>query len=191
MVFTMTTTTTTVIREAMLSDATKIQEIYMPYILETPYNLDTLIPTLDALQTRIHHASTKYPFLVAEHNQEVIGFIYASSFYEYGFKDACLLSIYVSNNTDVRGVGKLLYDHLEALLISNGMHYIVSSIVEDNTRSIKFHQKQHFIEFVRFPELVTKHNRFYTIVWMAKSLEPALEYIYLPSVVNEQELISR
>lgn len=186
MVLTMTTTTT-IIRQAMPSDAKEIQEIYMPYILETPYNLETLIPTIDVLQTRIRSASAKYPFLVAVHNDAVIGFIYVSSFYEYGFKDACLLSIYVSNKTQVHGVGKLMYDHLEALLISNGMHYIISSIVEDNTRSIKFHQKQNFIEFVRFPEFVTKHDRFYNIVWLAKCLEPALEYIYLPTGVTEQD----
>lgn len=186
MVLTMTTTTT-IIREAMLSDAKKIQEIYTPYILETAYNLDTLVPSVEALQTKISYASTKYPFLVAEHNQEVVGFIYVSKFYDYGFKDACLLSIYVSNTTSVKGVGKLMYDHLEALLISQGMHYIISSIVEDNARSIKY-QKQQFIEFVRLPELASKQNRFYNIVWLAKCLEPAIEYIYLPSEVNQHEL---
>lgn len=189
MVLTMTTTTT-IIRTANHSDAAKIQEIYLPYILETPYNLDTELPTIDSLQTRILNASEKYPFLVAEHNQEVIGFIYVSHFYDYGFKDACLLSIYVSNKTSIQGVGKLMYDKLEALLIANSMHYIISSIVEDNSRSIKFHQKQQFNEFVRFPEFVTKHQRFYNIVWMAKCLEPALAYIYLPNIVSENQLIN-
>lgn len=188
MVLTMTTKTT-IIREAKSQDAVKIQEIYMPYILETSFNLDTLIPSLDVLENRINHASNKYPFLVAEYDQEVIGFIYASAFYEYGFKEACLLSIYVSNQTTIKGVGKLMFDHLEALLISNGMHYIISSIVEDNSRSIKFHEKQNFNEFVRFPMLASKHQSFYNIVWMAKCLEPALAYIYLPSIIKDREFV--
>lgn len=176
-------------RNALLEDAKRIQEIYMPYILETAYNLDEFIPTVEALQERIRNASPKYPFLVAEYDNEVVGFIYASKFYDYGFKDACLLSIYVSKQTKAYGVGKLMYAHLEALLISNGTHYIISSIVEDNQRSIKFHQKQNFNEFVRFPQFASKHQCFYNIVWMAKCLEPTLEYIYLPSLINEQVVL--
>ena len=183
----MTKVTTT--RHASLEDAKQIREIYMPYILDTIYNLDVLIPTVEELKERIHNASPKYPFLVAEYDNEVIGFIYASKFYDYGFKDACLLSIYVSNKTKVSGVGTLMYAHFEALLISNGTHYIISSIVEENQRSIKFHQKQNFAEFVRLPQFAVKHQCFYNIVWMAKCLESAIEYIYLPSLISEQVVL--
>ena len=119
MVITTATTTTQIatIRNAELKDASKIQEIYMPYILETVFNLDTIVPSIETLENRITQVTENYPFLVAEADNEVIGFVYVNHFYDYGFNNACMLSIYVSDKTSIRGVGKFMYDHMEALLI--------------------------------------------------------------------------
>lgn len=181
LVITTATTTTKIatIRNAELKDASKIQEIYMPYILETVFNLDTIVPSIETLENRITQVTENYPFLVAEADNEVIGFVYVNHFYDYGFNNACMLSIYVSDKTSIRGVGKLMYDHMEALLISSGLRYIISSIVETNIKSLKFHKKQNFEEFVRLPNIASKHDQFQSIVWMAKNIAPALEYIYL------------
>ena len=169
MVLTLTKITT--VRPVEKRDAARIQEIYRPYIMETPFNLDMEVPSIETLEQRIEQVTNKYPFIVAEYDGQVIGFTYVNDFYQYGFEGACLLSIYVANDAEPRGTGSLLYQHLEGLLIAQGVHHIVASIVSSNIPSLRFHTKQSFTEVVRLPNIAYKHQQFHDLIWMANRLE--------------------
>lgn len=183
MVLTLTELTT--IRPVEKCDASRIQEIYRPYIMETPFNLDMEVPSVEMLELRIEQVTKKYPFIVAEYDGQVIGFTYVNDFYQYGFEDACLLSIYVANDAEPRGTGSLLFQHLEGLLIAQGIQYIVASIVGSNVPSLRFHAKQSFTEVVRLPNIAYKHQQFHDLIWMAKRLDSMVSVTLIPALIAQ------
>lgn len=163
------------LRYAHSTDARRIQAIYRPYILNTIYNLDSEVPSLTKLRKLISNSGPNLPFIVAEHNNLVIGFAYISSFYDYPVTNTGLLSIYVAEDCSIRGMGKRLLNEVESCLLTSNIKNIVSSIVTDNQRSIHFHQKNGFTEMMYFPNFACKNGRFLDIVWMRKPLNTLVE----------------
>lgn len=166
------------IRRALTSDAAAIQSIYRPYIEKTNYNLEVEIPSLESLRDRILTTSQKYPFLVAEYQGRVIGFVYLSDFYDFPLLNAGLLSIYLAEDAPIRGVGQELYTLMEYLLVKQGkVQHIISSIIADNDRSIRFHQKQGFNQILHISNLAHKGNDAVDVTWYHKSLAQAIPYM--------------
>lgn len=165
------------LRTANLSDAAGIQRIYRPYILNTTYNLEVEVPSVESLEERITNTQIQYPFIVAEYENQVVGFCYLSNFYHYNIPSAGLLSIYVAEDAPIRGIGHELFTSLEFMLADTPIQTIISSIVANNIRSIRFHEKHGFTEMLRIPNLAQKEQHFLDIVWMQKSLPATIPYI--------------
>ena len=66
------------IRLVRASDIYEILKIYSPYIKDTAITFETEIPTNNEFSNRIDIISKKYPFLVYEIDNKVIGYSYAS-----------------------------------------------------------------------------------------------------------------
>ncbi|MCR8969245.1 GNAT family N-acetyltransferase [Facklamia sp. 7083-14-GEN3] len=171
-----------IIRHAQTIDASAIQSIYSPYILKTNFNLDSEVPTLESIKERIENLSQKYPFIVAEYKGEVIGFAYLSDFYEAFLAHTALLSIYTAENCPLKGIGHELYTVIEFLLSQTSTEYIISTIVADNYRSLRFHEKEGFELMLTFPKLARKADCFIDVVWMRKAINAASPIIQYPAV---------
>lgn len=180
------------IRRAKTYDAGAIQNIYRPYILATNFNLETQLPSIETLEERILTNGSSYPFLVAEIDGAVQGFVYLSDFYHYGMNHSALLSIYVAEDCPVRGVGRELFTHLELMLNDHHLEYIISSIVACNQRSIRFHEKNGFHEFLRIPQLAHKNQDFLELIWMRKAIKDNRAYMlnFAPTFNLEMDLTS-
>lgn len=72
-----------------------------------------------------------------------------------------------------KGIGKLLLDHLEAEARRKGVSSILASISSLNPGSIRFHQKNGFVEVGRFVRIAKKQGREFDTVWMQKMLAAA------------------
>ena len=70
------------IRIAKLEDAKKLLDIYTPYIEETAITFEYSVPSIEEFKNRISHTLNKYPYLVAERNNKILGYAYASPFKE-------------------------------------------------------------------------------------------------------------
>lgn len=151
-------------------DAERIQEIYRPYILHTNYNLDSELPSVEQLKNRINSTKSHLPFVVVECDNIVMGFAYISPFYHYALTNAGLLSIYVAEDCPIKGVGYQLLNTIENCLMDTDLEYIISSIVTDNQRSIRFHEKNGFEEMMYLPDFACKNGQFLDVVWMRKPL---------------------
>ena len=68
------------IREAVLSDASRILEIYAPYVEETAISFEYEVPDLTEFETRIKKITERFPYLVAEEDGKIIGYCYANEF---------------------------------------------------------------------------------------------------------------
>lgn len=66
------------VRFATLKDSSRILEIYSPYILNTTISFEYTTPSLAEFTDRIAKLSNKYPYLVYERNEKILGFAYGS-----------------------------------------------------------------------------------------------------------------
>ena len=69
-----------IIRTAALDDAKVLLDIYRPYVEKTAITFEYDVPAVDVFRSRIEKTLKKYPYLVAEINGEVTGYVYASTF---------------------------------------------------------------------------------------------------------------
>ena len=148
------------IRPVKLEDAEGIAEVYNYYIQNTHHTFETEPLSGDEMRKRIAETIENYPYLVAEEDDEIIGYAYAAQFrlrqaYEYSVE----VSIYVKNEAKQKGIGTNLYETLFAELAETDVHIIVAGISLPNDASIKFHEKFGFTKVARFREIGYKLGR--------------------------------
>jgi phosphinothricin acetyltransferase len=69
-----------------------------------------------------------------------------------------------------KGLGKMLLGSLEKGASEKGITNILANISSLNPKSIKFHQKNGFIECGRFRKVGKKKNQEFDVIWMQKML---------------------
>lgn len=83
-----------------------------------------------------------FPIIVAEENNEVIGFGYYSEFrFREAYKFTVEHSVYAHPNHLGKGIGKLLLEELILLAKKQNLHTMIGVIDSENTGSIAFHEK--------------------------------------------------
>lgn len=171
------------IRIAKLEDAKKLLDIYTPYIEETAITFEYSVPSIEEFKNRISHTLNKYPYLVAERNNKILGYAYASPFKERAAYDwAVETTIYVDKTMEKMGIGKILYDSLEKVVsaqnILNLNACIACPIIEDEyltKNSVAFHEHLGYRLVGEFYKCGYKFNRWYNMVWMEKHIGSHIE----------------
>ena len=101
------------IRTARESDAPALLNIYAPYIVNTAITFEYTVPSTEEFAGRIRRTLQKYPYLVAEQQNKILGYAYAGPFHERAAYDwAVETSIYVDQTQRHTGIGRLLHDAL-------------------------------------------------------------------------------
>ena len=160
------------IRLANPSDARSLLDIYAPYVENTAITFEYEVPTIEDFATRIERTLEKYPYLVAEEDDAILGYAYASTYYARAAYDwAVELSVCVSQNARGKGVGSKLYDALEEMLEQMGYIHFLACIALPNEASLTLHLKRGYQQVAHFPRIGYKFERWHDIVWLQKSLE--------------------
>ncbi len=168
----------TVIRSATPNDAARLLEIYSYYVEKTAISFELETPSLADFRARIRKTLERYPYLVAEENGVIVGYAYAGVFKARAAYDHCCeLTVYLDRNKRKQGLGRKLYEALEAELQKRGLRNIYACIgypVEEDeylTRnSAEFHAHLGFTEVGRFHRCGYKFGRYYDMIWMEKLL---------------------
>lgn len=167
-----------VIRNARPEDATRLVEIYAPYIKTTAVSFEYEVPTVEEFETRIRKISAKYPYLVCEKENRIVGYVYAG---QYSAREAynwtVTTSIYLDENCRRQGIGTALYAELEKRLKEMGIVNLLAGIAfsekEDEYLthdSIKFHTKEGYKKVAQMESVGKKFDRWYDLVWMQKKI---------------------
>lgn len=157
------------IRIATVSDAKKILAIYTPYILKTSITFEYEVPSLAEFEERVANILTKYPYLVATLENQIVGYAYASSFKGRAAYDWSVeTSIYVDETKKGLGIGKLLYQELEAILAKQNICNLCSCITYPNPESISFHANLNYKKVGHFTKSGYKFNEWHDMIWMEK-----------------------
>lgn len=164
------------IRTAQLSDASEILKIYTPYVENTAITFEYEVPSTKEFEGRIASTLEKYPYIVVILEGKIVGYAYAGAFksraaYDWGVE----MTVYVDRNLKRMGIGRILYEKIEAILGAQGILNVNACIgypeKEDEHLtwdSVKFHDKLGYKKIGHFHECGYKFNRWYDMVWMEK-----------------------
>jgi phosphinothricin acetyltransferase len=130
-----------VIRLARGDDAPAIAAIYTPYVSETPISFETVPPTADEMAGRLAKTLARFPWLVAETEDGVVGYAYASQHRERAaYQWAADVSVYLHKERQRRGIGRALYTALFAILRAQGYVNTYAGIALPNPASVALHE---------------------------------------------------
>ncbi len=158
------------------NDAEELLQIYAPYIEETAITFEYEVPSIADFRHRISSISSKYPYLKAVENGQILGYAYAGCFKDRSAYDWSVEStVYVRRDCRKSGIGKALYTSLESALQSMGilnMNACIACPIEKNKYltddSIRFHEALGFSEVGRFHKSGCKFGEWFDMIWMEK-----------------------
>ena len=166
------------IRLARSQDAAELLEIFRPYVLETAVAFNYEPPTLDEFRNTMEDRLRRYPYLVAETEEGLMGYAYASPFKARAAYDwAVETSIYVKQGHAGQGYGRLLHDRLETLLKAQNILSMYACIAytdwEDahlTNNSMHCHAHMGYELTAKFPKCGYKFGKWYDMIWMHKEI---------------------
>jgi phosphinothricin acetyltransferase len=162
------------VRPVEITDAHDVAAIYAPIVENTHISFELDPPTTDEIRQRITTVTTRYPWLVATIDAQVIGYAYAAEHNtRAAYQWAVDTSIYLSEHARGRGVGTLLYTHLLDELRSLGYVSAFAGIALPNAASAALHQRVGFTEVGCFAVAGFKFGRWIDVsLWRRSITEP-------------------
>ena len=163
------------LRVATPEDAAALLDIYAPYVRETAITFEYDVPSVDEFAARIAHTLEKFPYLAAENDGEIVGYAYAGAFHPRAAYQWCAeMSVYVKRDVRRMGVGRKLYDAMEALLKAQRLTNVEACIAVPSAPdahltldSVRFHEK---MGYRKFEKCGYKFDTWYDMVWMEKHI---------------------
>lgn len=164
------------IRVARPDDAKKLLEIYRPYVEKTAITFEYDVPDVKEFRRRIEHTLEKYPYLLAQKQGEILGYVYTGPFVGRAAYDwAAELSIYLKMDCRRREIGRKLYEAVENIAAAQHITNLCACIgtvdAEDeylNNNSARFHAHMGYRMVGEFRKCGYKFGRWYNMVWMEK-----------------------
>lgn len=165
-----------IIRNAVPQDARALLDIYGPYVKNTAISFEYEVPSVEEFQKRIENTTKKYPYLIAEEDNQILGYAYAGAFYGRAAYDWSVeTTIYLAPSATKKGVGRLLYKSLEEKLKGMGILNLYACIAypdeEDeylDKNSALFHEHMGYQKVGEFHKCGYKFGRWYSMIWMEK-----------------------
>lgn len=168
----------TAVRNAVPADAARLLEIYSYYVEHTAVSFEYEAPTLAEFQARMARTMQRYPYLVVTEDGRAAGYAYAAPFgarAAYGW--SCEASIYLDRDARGRGLGRALYQALEAALSRMGVVNLYACVAVPETddpyltrNSAEFHAHLGYTAAGSFPACGYKFGRWYGVLWMQKTI---------------------
>jgi len=159
------------IRVATEDDAAAIAAIYAPYVLETAISFDEAPPTPEEMAAKVATILASYPFLVFEHDGQVIGYGYGSAHRaKPAYRWSVETTVYVDRHMHRRGVGRALYAALLDILARQGFHSAFAGIVPPNAGSVGLHEAMGFSYLGTFAEIGFKFGKLQDLGWWRRTL---------------------
>lgn len=166
------------VRSAEIKDGEKILSIYTPYVLNTAITFEYTPPTISEMERRIEERRGRYPFLVLEEGEEILGYAYLSPFKEReAYSWSAETSIYLKMDIRGKGLGSILLEALEeearkmnllTLDACIAVPTVETEYLTDQSRI--FHEKKGYKSVAHFPQSGYKFGHWFDMIWMEKVL---------------------
>jgi L-amino acid N-acyltransferase YncA len=161
------------IRPYQIEDTQAILEIINYNILHSTALYDYKIRTFEQQKNILEEKINKaFPVIVAEIEGELAGFgMYGEFRFREAYKYTVEHSVYVSNDFQGKGIGKLLLEALIQLAKKQKLHTMIAVIDAENQSSVEFHEKFGFKTVGIIKESGYKFDRWLDSVFMQLILE--------------------
>lgn len=170
----MQTTLARKIRTATVDDAQAMLEIYRPYVLETPISFEMEVPSLIDFQSRVAETLGKFPWLICEMDNQIIGYAYAGPFRSrLAYMWSVESTVYVRTGFHGKGIGQDLYKILFKVLKSQGAVNVIGGITLPNEASVKLHERFGFVNVARIKDAGFKMGKWWDVgYWQLQFEKP-------------------
>ena len=126
-----------VIRRAEDKDLDVITNIYNEAVLNTVATFDTEPKTKEEQENWFLSHNSKYPILVAQFRNKIIGWASLTKWSDRcAYSDTAECSLYIKEEHQGKGFGKLILTALLQEARKSGLHTIIARITADNDTSI-------------------------------------------------------
>lgn len=193
------------LRVADPADAAGILAIYSPYIENTSFTFETEVPSVPAFAERIRQYLEGWPWLVVEKDGIIAGYAYASRYRErvaYQWSVEC--SVYIHDDFHRKGLARVLYETLFAILAGQGFRNVYAVINLPNDKSVALHERLGFTHFATYEQVGYKLGRWKNVGWWRLTLNdfgnepespkrfPEMDRQFLPALFKKgNEILNR
>jgi len=159
------------IRLATEADASGVYAIYASIVRDTIISFEYDPPTIDEMRSRITKTLPRYPWLIYEHDGEMLGYAYAGSHSERAaYQWSANVSVYVSRNARRMGVGKTLYGVLVTQLRAQGFVNVYAGIALPNPASVGLHESMGMTQVGVYHQVGYKFGAWRDVGWWEMAL---------------------
>lgn len=166
-------TPTRVIRPLRDSDMAAITAIYAHHVLHGVSSWELTPPDQAEMTNRAQALlNAGYPYLVAEHDGNVVGYAYAGAYRPRpAYRNTVEHSIYIDDTVRRAGIGQSLMEALIDACTQQGFRQMIAIIGDSrNLQSIEFHEKLGFEHAGRVKDIGYKFDRWMDQVIMQRPL---------------------
>ena len=177
-----------------LRDARQVAAIYYPYVVNTPITFESKPPDGKEMRSRIATVMKKYPWLVCEHDGEVMGYTYGSMFRSRpAYNWSVETTVYVREAAHGLGIGYALYSSLTECLKLQGFISAVGVIALPNEASVYLHENLGFQKDGVLPKARFKEGIWHDVgIWWLLLSEPTEDPqnpVMLPEIQNRKDYV--
>ena len=159
------------IRLATIDDAAAIEAIYSPIVRDTFISFEVDPPSVQEVARRIGATLAKYPWLVFEDADGVVGYAYASEHRDrLAYQWSVDVSCYVHERARRRGIASQLYPALFRVLVRQGFANAFAGIALPNAASVAMHESVGFAALGFYRAVGFKNGAWHDTVWMQRRL---------------------
>lgn len=166
------------IRPIRIDDIPACVSLYNRYITDTTVTFEFDPLTEEQFENRVRRITQNYPYLVYEDDTtgQVLGYAYLDCYSERkAYRFTCDLSIYLAMDARGRGIGRMLYEAIEAEAYRRGFYTVVAIVTSENTASMAFHEAMGFVKMADFENMGHKFGHWLGVRYYRKNLrQPSL-----------------
>jgi phosphinothricin acetyltransferase len=155
------------IRLVAAADAAAVRGIYAPFVADSATSFETDVPDAAEMERRVTAHADRYPWLVFERGNTVLGYAYASPHRaRKAYQWSVEVSVYVDPRAHRSGVGRALYTALFDVL--RRQHYVnaYAGITLPNPKSVGLHQSLGFLPVGVYQRIGFKFDRWHDVQWL-------------------------
>lgn len=153
-------------------DAERVHAIYAPIVRDTAISFELEIPTVSDIRRRILATLEKFPWLVCEHDGDILGYCYAGPHrVRAAYQWSVDVSVYVHADARQMGVGRAVYRSLFDLLALQGFCNAYAGITLPNSASVRLHESLDFRPVGVYGKVGYKLGGWHDVGWWYLSLQ--------------------
>jgi phosphinothricin acetyltransferase len=162
---------TSMLRLARSDDADQIARIYGPLVRDTAVTFEVDEPSVEQMRNRMTELAFRLPWLVAERDERIVGFAYASRHRRRAaYAWSADVAIYVADGTRRLGIGRGLYTTLLQLVAAQGYANAFAGIALPNDASIALHEAFDFALVGVYRSVGFKLGAWWEVAWWQRRL---------------------